>query len=468
MTTVLVHQSKTRKKACTACVKAKRRCDLLLPVCSRCNIKDLSCVYVNEVSQKKPTRSSQRAKSTTVSVESMATAQIFTDSYGAHLDSLPYDNIPLLDYQDQQSNRDLTSWNSTTNTAPSFPPDILFPIANPLKSLDPQNLSLSADSFPSPYSSLQYPPRNTLSSAQITYISTQLKSFVSTFALHSHNSFIHPLSSYNLAKPLPTPYTDALSICALHTLGSPHIFSILESKLSDLISSSERDYWDSSQWLIAVQVLNLYQIIRLWSSNERQKINAERHIPLLMQWTNQLQIEYIGLLAQDIDTRLPTDTTNSKDSKLQDYAERWVLLESVRRAVMISIVIQCLYGGIKDGYIGGLLPVLFHLPVSAGAGQSWEILGRKVLGEQREQRELEDQSDDYINVEFGEIYAYKYWSEGWTSGIVGGGEREQEIYERMLLVACPKTGAIEKWGGDMELEYGEVELPIVGSLEMGI
>ncbi|TGO13626.1 hypothetical protein BTUL_0066g00150 [Botrytis tulipae] len=465
MTAVLVHQSKTRKKACTACVKAKRRCDLLLPACSRCDIKNLSCVYVNELSRKKSTRSSQRAKSTTIPAESTTTAQIFTDSYEACLDSLPYDNIPLLDYQDQQSNRDLTSWYSTSNNALSFPPDISFQTTNPLASLDPQTLSLSINPLPSPYSSIQLPPRNTLSPAQITYISTQLKSFVSSFALHSHNSFIHPLSSHNLGRTLPTPYTDALSVCALHTLGSPHAFSILDSKISDLISSSETDYWGSSEWLIAVQVLILYQIIRLWSSNERQKKNAERHIPLLMQWTNQLQIEYVGLLAQGMDTRLPTDDAHSKDSKLQDYAERWVLLESIRRAVMISMVIQCLYGGMKDGYIGGLLPILFHLPVSVDAGKTWETLGRKVLNEQRS---WDDQSDDSTNVEFGEIYEYRYWSEGWTIGIVGGGEMEQEIYERMLLVACPMTRAIERWGGDMESGYGEVELPILGGLEMGV
>ncbi|KAF7882143.1 hypothetical protein EAF00_011659 [Botryotinia globosa] len=427
MTAVSVHQSKTRKKACTACVKAKRRCDLLLPACSRCDIKNLSCVYVNELSRKKSTRSSQRAKSTTIPAESITTAQIFTDSYEACLDSLSYDNIPLLDYQDQQSNRDLTSWYSTSNNTLSFPPNISFQTTNPLASLDPQTLP-----------------------AQITYISTQLKSFVSAFALHSHNSFIHPLSSHHLGKPLPTPYTDALSICALHTLGSPHAFSILDSKISDLISSSEKDYWGSSEWLIAVQV------IRLWSSNERQMKNAERHIPLLMQWTNQLQIEYVGLLAHGMDTRLPTDDAHSKDSKPQDYAERWVLLESIRRAVMISMVIQCVYGGMKDGYIGGLLPVLFHLPVSVDAG-------RKVLNGQRS---WEDPSDDSTNVEFGEIYEYRYWSEGWTIGIVGGGEMEQEIYERMLLVACPMTRAIERWGGDMESGYGEVELQIVEGLEM--
>ncbi|TGO59803.1 hypothetical protein BOTNAR_0156g00040 [Botryotinia narcissicola] len=465
MTAVSVHQSKTRKKACTACVKAKRRCDLLLPACSRCDIKNLSCVYVNELPRKKSTRSSQRAKSTTIPAESITTAQIFTDSYEACLDSLPYDNIPLLDYQDQQSNRDLTSWYSTSNTALSFSPDISFQITNPLASLDPQTLSLSINPLPSPYSSIQLPPRNTLSPAQITYISTQLKSFVSSFALHSHNSFIHPLSSHDLGKPLPTPYTDALSISALHTLGSPHAFSILDSKISDLICSSAKDYWGSSEWLIAVQVLILYQIIRLWSSNDRQKKNAERHIPLLMQWTNQLQIEYVGLLAQGMDTRLPTDDAHSKDSKLQDYAERWVLLESIRRTVMISMVIQCLYGGMKDGYIGGLLPILFHLPVSVDAGKIWEILGRKVLNEQRS---WEDQSDDSTNVEFGEIYEYRSWSEGWTIGIVGGGEMEQEIYERMLLVACPMTRAIERWGGDIESGYGELELQIVEGLEMGV
>ncbi|KAF7903715.1 uncharacterized protein EAF01_006764 [Botrytis porri] len=468
MTTLLVHQSKTRKKACTACVKAKRRCDLLLPVCSRCDMKNLGCVYVNEVSWMKSTRSSQRAKPTTVPVESSTTAQsaqIFTDSYEACLDSLPYDTIPLLDYQDQQSNLDLTSWNSTSNTALSFSPDILFPITNPLTSLNPQTLSPSIDPFPSPYSSLQFPPRNTLNPAQITYISTQLKSFVSSFALHSHNSFIHPVSFHNLGKPLPTPYADALSICALHTLGSPHVFSILDSNISDLISSSEKGYWRSSEWLIVVQVLNLYQIIRLWSSNERQKINAERHIPLLMQWTNQLQMEYVGLLAQGIDTRLPTDAAFGKDSKLQDHAERWVLLESIRRAVMISMIIQCLYGGMKNGYIGELLPVLFHLPVGVDAGKTWESLGRQVLNEHHT---WEHHSDDATNIEYGEIYAYKYWSEGWTIGIVGGGEMEQEIYERMLLVACASTRAIERWGGDVESEHGEVELPVVGSLEMDV
>ena len=34
-----------RRKSCKACVKAKRRCDLLTPQCSRCFQKSLDCIY---------------------------------------------------------------------------------------------------------------------------------------------------------------------------------------------------------------------------------------------------------------------------------------------------------------------------------------------------------------------------------------------------------------------------------------
>jgi hypothetical protein len=43
---VLVHRSSTRRKACTRCVKAKRRCNLTLPACSRCRTRSLDCIYV--------------------------------------------------------------------------------------------------------------------------------------------------------------------------------------------------------------------------------------------------------------------------------------------------------------------------------------------------------------------------------------------------------------------------------------
>lgn len=42
-----------RRKSCTACVKAKRRCDLLTPQCTRCFQKSLECVYHGQVPRKK-------------------------------------------------------------------------------------------------------------------------------------------------------------------------------------------------------------------------------------------------------------------------------------------------------------------------------------------------------------------------------------------------------------------------------
>ncbi|PHH49920.1 Transcription factor gsfR2 [Ceratocystis fimbriata CBS 114723] len=41
-----------RRKSCAACVKAKRRCDLGVPRCSRCNLRDFECVYVGKPARK--------------------------------------------------------------------------------------------------------------------------------------------------------------------------------------------------------------------------------------------------------------------------------------------------------------------------------------------------------------------------------------------------------------------------------
>ncbi|RAL65701.1 hypothetical protein DID88_005369 [Monilinia fructigena] len=68
-----------------------------------------------------------------------------------------------------------------------------------------------------------------------------------------------------------------------------------------------------------------------------------------MQWTNQLRKEYVELLAQGIDTGL-LGVDGGEKKELQSY-KRWILLESMRRTVMISVVLQCLYGGLKDGII---------------------------------------------------------------------------------------------------------------------
>lgn len=37
------------KKSCNACIKAKRRCDLLTPQCTRCFQKNLECVYKGQL-----------------------------------------------------------------------------------------------------------------------------------------------------------------------------------------------------------------------------------------------------------------------------------------------------------------------------------------------------------------------------------------------------------------------------------
>ena len=57
-----------RRKSCNACVKAKRRCDLLTPQCSRCFQKNVDCVYDGQLPKRKHHNQKANASANATSV----------------------------------------------------------------------------------------------------------------------------------------------------------------------------------------------------------------------------------------------------------------------------------------------------------------------------------------------------------------------------------------------------------------
>lgn len=120
----------------------------------------------------------------------------------------------------------------------------------------------------------------------------------------------------------------------------------------------------------------------------------------------------IGLVGQTIDTGLPI-SDGGKMNEIRRSHIRWVLMGSFYLSYL-----DCLLVRVRVVHEHGKLGV-------EGAEMLRMMIGKRIL----------------ISMLSLEVYTYEYWIEGWSLGIMEGGEREEEIYKRMLLVAdVPRRG----------------------------
>lgn len=125
----------------------------------------------------------------------------------------------------------------------------------------------------------------------------------------------------------------------------------------------------------------MYQIIRMFDGDPQQRSFAEHDLELLERWSLNLQ---------------------------QPVKGSWVLLESIRRTLMLSIILRCLCKIIKDG-VSNLVPVMSVLPVSENTAK-WE--GR--------------------DSEVGPLVSYTDYVLDWNEGKV----TTVDAYEMLLLKLC--------------------------------
>jgi hypothetical protein len=177
---------------------------------------------------------------------------------------------------------------------------------------------------------------------------------------------------------------------------------MLDSKIATLIQTSPSLLYNLECNLLALQALILYQLIRLFDGDPRQRSNGERHLELLDSWTLRLQ--------QNL-----TDAFDMTAVGGGGYRQ-WVLEESVRRTTMMSVVLRSLYGFMKFG-VCELVPLLATLPVSKNS-KLWKSPERIVRGNGKENR----------------LVSYWDFTQEWNMGKVGFGEVED--YEKLLLVTC--------------------------------
>jgi hypothetical protein len=185
---------------------------------------------------------------------------------------------------------------------------------------------------------------------RIVYSVKRIKSYPSLFVRQGHTPFIH---SSLFRDTLPQTIQDVLGACALYgekrETNQPLVFGVISAAADRLL----RDYplvgLAAMEQLAAVQGLVLYQIIRLFDGDIRQRADAENALPTLQDWTRQLQgrMQRIGDSSSSADS---SDPTSSASSLVTDSWRNWVFAESLRRTVIVSYTVQGLYSFLKNGW----------------------------------------------------------------------------------------------------------------------
>lgn len=277
-----------RRKSCGACVKGKRRCDAKLPRCQRCAKKGIDCLYPGINSS-------------------------ISDTLIPELD------FPWLDALLKAPE----AWNGQLAEQSQRIRDTLAP--------DVEVLPLP-DFLP-----YEGPTQTSLADPEMTFAVREFKTFPEKWVKEGKAPFIHPQL---YASNMPRSLQDAYSACAIYSTkteqNSTVAFTVIESKANELIRVTKTTNWTPLEVLAAVQSLLIFQIIRLFDGDIRQRTLAEAAEPVLEQWTQDLR--------DRTEKEVVTTTTNAASWRA------WLFAESVRRTIAMSYTLKGMYTLVKNGY----------------------------------------------------------------------------------------------------------------------
>lgn len=307
-----------RRKSCRACAKAKRRCDLHLPICSRCSQRRLSCEY-----------------------------PLLMEA------SLP---LPL------PSN--FNFFNSDNNF---FVPH---PITTLYQQPPPPTPPLLPSSYRSPHkaqadSPLSLKPLFSTAMVRLHFLLNMFQNAHRTMVLENQTPWSHPLlwqngmprSMQGTLHSLPIHIkccdflyvlickkTDAYACCSLYmnrnASNSKMILSIIENRVADLLASEQPN--SATECLARLQALILYQTIRLFDDDTSARVAADLTMPVLQSsltyFLENIHLEdtltHLNNLPINLLIEEPSPSSSSFNSK--DHWQSWIFEESARRTMFLS------------------------------------------------------------------------------------------------------------------------------------
>jgi hypothetical protein len=339
-----------KSKACHSCAKGKRRCDKLQPICGRCDELDLECRYPQ--SRRRRPEDPKANHDRDNGVQGLPALNRLEPAELLDLDQLlepsTQDHAQAqLDYLDPQLLEGI---------------DSIDQLGLP-KSATPANSEwfLSPDSWTISHFPTNIPP---FPAAVFKNYTRVLNIWLKQWVDNGQNPFIH--HQLYAESGLPKCVRDAYTSIAVHNTQTDSnetlVFQILEANAKSLVTSQSADTspeLSTRQHLARTQALFIHLAIALFSSPIRTRGQAEEHIPLFMNWLDQLWKS----AARDLEAAshpLLGNAVNQEPSGPEidaffdgDTAPRlwrlWVVAESVRRIWLIGTMTVGIYLTLQRG-----------------------------------------------------------------------------------------------------------------------
>jgi hypothetical protein len=257
----------------------------------------------------------------------------------------------------------------------------------------------------------------------------EIKRWLQLWIFENKTAFIHQRLYHG---QLPRCIQDAYSACAVYfaknAANEGMTFRIIEDKVGQLLQNQRAEPSMSMlgvfEHLTHVQALLVYQIIRLFDGDIRQRALAEQQIPTLHRWTKDMWD--CGLVSGSkiaLNSGAMVETHEDVDSTWRE----WILAESVRRTWLAANITQSVYLTLKQGWANCPGGVMFTAQTElwdAPSACRWAKACR-----------------EYNHFFLHSLQADKLFTEA----------RANEIgdFGRLILVVTYGLGRVENWAGSI-------------------
>jgi hypothetical protein len=345
---MLGYISSTRRKSCTCCVKAKRRCDLGYPFCKRCFVKGLNCSYPNAA----------RATVRNVEVVIRQTTPDITPpdisvACSAN-DYIPTTQIDVIDVNiDPVFLQSGSSSDSGSSSPEAWQKELEWKnawfqdeVSKPRYDVAPA-MQICRPLIPDVVVPVQ------LNEQQVMVVTEGLRTIIANMAYSGTTHFLHQ-NLYPNYQQQPQAYQDCVAMSALYMGRNARneriLLNSINTKISALIRQSAN--WSLTEHLAAVQALIIYQIMRLFDPSLNAQEQAVRHNPLLERWSATLWKRFF-----------------SETPIFPDAYSSWVFTESVRRTILVSVFTRCGWNAFTKGGLASQVHILARLPLTKDMGK---------------------------------------------------------------------------------------------------
>ena len=341
---MLGYISSTRRKSCTCCVKAKRRCDLGYPFCKRCFSKGLDCNYPNAA--RATVRNAEVViRQTTPDITPPDIACSVSD-YNIPTTQIDINIDPVFLQSRSSSDSDSSSpeeWQKELEWKNAWFQD---DISKPRYDVAPA-MQICRPLLPDVVVPVQ------LNERQVIVLTEGLRTCIVSMAYSGTTHFLHQ-NLYAKNQQQPQAYQDCVALSALYmgrNARNEHILvDSINTKISSLIRESVN--WTLTEHLAAVQALIIYQIIRLFDPSLGAQEQALKHNLLLERWSATLWKRFF-----------------SETPSIPDAYSSWAFNESVRRSILVSVFTRCGWNAFTKGGLASQVHVLARLPLTKDMGK---------------------------------------------------------------------------------------------------